>query len=91
MPERAYHEIRVFTDEEEFHYSRPERLLAKYRERLASTPPLLRRDLPNKPPAYGEPYGFLTGLSRLLGQIMEAHERSPGSASADAAVLGLRV
>ncbi len=77
FPERAYHELRVFTDEEEFHYRRPERLLAKYRESLVSTPPLRQRDLPNRPPAYGEPYGFLTGLSRILGQIVEVHERSP--------------
>ncbi len=76
-PERAYHELRVFTDKEQFHYRRPDHLLAKYRECLASTPPLRQRDLPNRPPAYGEPYGFLTGLSRILGQIVEAHERSP--------------
>ena len=77
FPERAYHELRVFKDEEEFHYRRPERLLAKYRECVASTPPLRQRDLSNRPPAYGEPYGFLTALSRILGQIVEAHERSP--------------
>ncbi len=75
--ERAYHELRVFTDEEEFHYRRPERLLAKYRECLASKPPLRRRVLLNSRQAYREPYGFLTALSRSLGQITEAFARSP--------------
>lgn len=77
LADRAYHEIWVFTDEEEFRYRHPERLLAKYRECIASKPPLRRQDLPNTSQAYREPYGFLTAVERGLWQITETFARSP--------------
>jgi len=77
LPGQAYHELRILTDGEEFHYRRPDRLLSKYRECLASTPPLRRKELLNASRAYGAPYGFLTGLWHALGQITGAYERSP--------------
>ena len=48
LPELAKHEFRFFTDAEEFHYRRPERILERYRECLVKQPPLRSTALANK-------------------------------------------
>ncbi len=77
LPGLAKQEVRVFTDAEDFRYSSPDRLLAKYRDSLANTPPLRRRELLNAPGTYGEPYGFLSAVAGILDRIEEASAKSP--------------
>jgi len=79
LPAEAYHEIRIFTDSEDFYYRRPDRLLGRYRQCLAATPPLRSGRLPNDR-LYAEPYGFLTALSRLLGEVVDGIRRTPDAA-----------
>jgi hypothetical protein len=77
LPERARHELWIFTDEEDFHYRRPARLLAKFRACVTTAPARHREELSNRPRAYSEPYGFLTALSRLTAQVVNAYGTSP--------------
>jgi hypothetical protein len=77
LPERARHELWIFTDEEEFRYRRPARLLAKYRVCVATGRARHGEELSNRARAYAEPYGFLTALSRLTAQVVNAYGTSP--------------
>jgi hypothetical protein len=77
LPERARHELWIFTDEEDFRYRRPARLLAKYRACVATARARHGEELSNSPRVYGEPYGFLSALSRLTAQVVNAYGTSP--------------
>jgi hypothetical protein len=68
----AESEIRAFFDKEDFHFRNPERLLARYRDSLATMPPLRRAALTNTGRRWSEPNGFLTALSRLIGDVLDA-------------------
>jgi hypothetical protein len=76
-PQAAHHEFRAFTDAEDFHFQSPERLLGKYRDCLAATPPLRRSELTNARGVWAEPYGFLTAVARLVGEIVDAALKPP--------------
>jgi hypothetical protein len=67
-PSKATTEIRVFADEEEFHFRHPERLIAKFHDSLTSLPPSKRSEITK---GFGAPYGFLTGLAHLLREVAE--------------------
>jgi hypothetical protein len=64
-------ELRVLAEDEEFHYRRPQPLLAKFDESLRTTPPLRSNRLLNGTGLYTAPYGFLTCLSELIRGIAE--------------------
>lgn len=76
MPKRARQERWIFTDAEDFNFRHPARLLAKYRTCLA-TAPIEVEEFSNRQRTYSEPYGFLTALSRLTAQVINAYRKSP--------------
>jgi hypothetical protein len=77
FPGEAASEIRYFSEAEEFHYQHPNRLLARYRQRLPELPVAEHEYLLNQPATYELPYGFLSGLSQLLAEV--ANRSSPSS------------
>jgi hypothetical protein len=71
LPAQASSELRILAEDDEFHYQRPERLLAMYADALKNLPPATQKQLVNAGGVYGAPYGFLTGVSDLVRQVME--------------------
>jgi hypothetical protein len=70
-PASSLSEIRALVQSEEFNYRHPDSLLGNYREMLPKTPPQKSGQLVNSPGMYGSPYGFLTGLSQLIQQVLD--------------------
>jgi hypothetical protein len=68
VPSKATTEIRVFSDQEEFHFRHPDRLLAKFRDSLSGLPPSKQSQITA---GFTTPYGFLTGLAHLLRQVSD--------------------
>jgi hypothetical protein len=71
LPALASSELRILAEDDELRYQRADRLLAKYSDALKNTPPALQRQLANAGGVYGAPYGFLTGVSDLVRQVIE--------------------
>jgi hypothetical protein len=71
-PDRAEYTLRTFSDDEDFQYRRPERLLAKYRDALVSAPPVRQGGLANAAGVWAEPYGFLSLLARMTEEVTRA-------------------
>jgi hypothetical protein len=71
-PDRADYTLRTFTDGEDFHFRRPERLLAKYRDALVTAPPVRQGGLVNAAGTWTEPYGFLSLLARMTEEVAGA-------------------
>ena len=75
LPAQASFELRILAEDDESHYQRAERLLATYVDALKNHPPATQKQLVNTGGVYGAPYGFLTGVSDLVRQVMESRAK----------------
>jgi hypothetical protein len=75
LPTLASSELRILAEDDELHYKRADRLLAKYSDALKNMPPTLQKQLANAGAVYGAPYGFLTGLSDLVRQVLDKRDK----------------
>jgi len=72
LPDKAYSQIHIFASEENFDYRNPEQLISEFQEFVNSSPPHEEKQLENKSKLYGSPFGFLSGASSLIEQIVNA-------------------
>lgn len=71
FPGEASSEIRYFSEDQEFNFKQPELLLSRYRTRFPEIPVAEREHLRNTPSVYELPYGFLSGLSKLIASAVD--------------------
>ncbi len=67
---RAHYEVRIFSDDQDFHYRHPERLLSRYETEIKPKPPTRWKTISPLDLSLPQPHGFLSAVQASIGEIV---------------------